>query len=98
MPLAQTADVVFGAKPDLGEVVAALECVARTLAALHAREIGHRDVKPQNIFFVSTEWVVGDFGLIQIPDAETITQGSTGPGSVYYIAPELIMDRDAAGA
>jgi hypothetical protein len=29
---------------------------------------------------VSGEWVIGDFGLIQVPDAETITQGSTGPG------------------
>ena len=98
MPLAKMAAEVFGAKPELVDVVAALGCVARTLAALHARGIGHRDVKPENVFLVSGEWVIGDFGLIRVPDAETITQGSTGPGSLHYIAPELIMDRDAPAA
>jgi serine/threonine protein kinase len=98
MPLAEGATSVFGAKPDLGKVIAALERVARTLAALHARGIGHRDVKPKNVFLLSGEWVISDFGLIQVPDAETITQGSRGPGSLYYIAPELIMDRDAPAA
>lgn len=98
MPLAKAADAIFGAKPGLGEVVTALERVARTLAALHTKGLAHRDVKPQNIFLASGEWTIGDFGLIEIPDAETITQGSTGPGSVHYIAPELLRNRDVPAA
>ena len=97
MPIAVNAEDIFGAAPDLHSVVEALASIAKTLARLHARGIAHRDVKPQNIYQSGTEWLVGDFGLIEVPDAESLTKGPTGPGSLHYIAPELMQDPDAPG-
>lgn len=97
MPVALCARDAFSSKPDLTGVVESLAGIATSLARLHQRGIAHRDVKPENIYRFDDQWLIGDFGLIEVPDAQSLTEGSTGPGSVHYIAPELMRDPDAPG-
>lgn len=101
-PIATPIRRALGAEPNLGEVVAAVAEVALTLADF-AEETGahHRDLKPENLFRYQTAWVVGDFGLVTFPGAETLTQRNRGVGPVWYLAPELLEDplrRDAGPA
>lgn len=98
MPLARTTADVFGAAPELKAVVKAIRQVADALARLHATGVAHRDVKPANIYALHGAWVIGDFGLVEVPDAESLTGGAQGPGSQHYIAPELLRDPDSPGA
>jgi len=52
----------------LEDVVGAISTVAAALAALEEEHnIGHRDIKPGNLYELDGEWFVGDFGLITDP-------------------------------
>ncbi len=74
-------------------VVEAMASYAETLARLKAEHgIGHRDLKPQNLYELDDDWLVGDFGLIALPDAETITQAEKPIGSRHYTPYELIAN------
>ncbi len=96
MPVADTAASIFADNAQLETVVLALLDIAAALARLHSRGIAHRDVKPSNVYRHAGHWVIGDLGLVQIPDAETLT-GSAGPGSQHYLAPELLTNPEADG-
>ncbi len=60
------------------------------LAAIHARDIVHRDLTPGNLFR-TTEGVVKllDFGLAKIADA-TLGTGSRPLGTMAYMSPEQL--------
>ncbi|MEG0565555.1 MAG: Stk1 family PASTA domain-containing Ser/Thr kinase [Hungatella sp.] len=61
--------------------------VAQGIAAAHAQNIIHRDIKPQNIIISKTGKVkVADFGIARAATAQTLT--SAAMGSVHYISPE----------
>jgi hypothetical protein len=61
--------------------------------------MAHRDIKPENVYRHEDAWVVGDLGLIQIPDAESLTAGAGMLGPKYFLAPEMMVDpASAAGA
>jgi serine/threonine protein kinase len=69
--------------------------IAEGLAALHQREIVHRDLHPCNILFdAQDELKIADLGLAQIPGGVTLyTQfgsagGTTHPGHPDYCSPE----------
>ena len=47
----------------LREIVEAIRDISITLAAMHARGISHRDLKPDNLFKTHGVWSVGDFRL-----------------------------------
>lgn len=60
------------------------------LSYLHAMEIAHRDIKPDNLFLVRDVVKIGDFGLARTGQA---AGGAVGPsaqimGSPPYLAPE----------
>ncbi len=81
-----------GELDDASSIEAAAQ-ILEGLAHAHARGIVHRDVKPSNILLADGETVsvrVLDFGLAQIPEAETLTAVGDVPGTLAYIAPERL--------
>ena len=71
--------------------------IARGLAAAHARDLVHRDVKPENLFVTRDGQVkILDFGLAKVraPAAARSRAFDTGPGVVFgtvaYMAPEHV--------
>jgi serine/threonine-protein kinase len=84
----------LGARPP-AEVVACVDQVARALTEAHAREIIHRDVKPENILLVEDlEYPLGfsakliDFGLAnRSAGADRAKVGPTA-GTPSYMSPE----------
>ncbi len=98
MPLARTLPEALGPDPDLDSVVGALAEIAKTLARLHERGVGHRDLKPDNLFEKDGCWLVGDFGLVSYPDKDARTEHGRRLGAVDYLAPEMRSDADTADA
>jgi len=91
---------------DLGQVLARTKVLEPTLAvplvvqacrgiaAGHAAEIVHRDVKPTNLFLEEEEGVlvvkVSDFGLAKVQSAgiDSLTSSGAMLGTPHYMAPE----------
>lgn len=76
------------------ETVAILAPAAAGLAAAHARDVVHRDVKPENILIAASGAVkVADFGLAR---ATAATQQTFAPGALvgspHYLAPEIVRE------
>jgi len=71
-------------------VVEAMAAVALTLQEMHARDISHRDVKPENLFFYEERWSVGDFGLVSFEGKTSRTVSGERIGPLHFIAPEML--------
>jgi tRNA A-37 threonylcarbamoyl transferase component Bud32 len=94
-PLAEPMPTVVQSLP-VPERVAAIQVVAETLGRLHARGFDHRDIKPDNLFRYQGQWVVGDFGLVHVDDAEPITEVNAVIGPRFFMAHEMITNASAA--
>jgi hypothetical protein len=93
---APPADRPSGSLPEPGVVAHLGAQIARGLAAIHAKGIVHRDIKPDNVL-VSHEGraKIADLGLAkQLDDAEALRLTGTGMvvGTPLYVSPEGIRD------
>ena len=96
MPIATPIAKSLAGRP-LTDVVAAVATVADTLACLQADfDIAHRDIKPGNLYERDGDWLIGDFGLIALPDAEALTQDGRQVGPAHYTAYEMILSPTTA--
>jgi serine/threonine protein kinase len=77
----------------LDTVIEAMADVAGTLARLASdRGIAHRDLKPANLYQLDGRTLVGDFGLIALPDAQELTRDDRPLGPVHYMPYEMLSD------
>ena len=78
----------FSPTVDYAALRDALAQVVTGLAALHAQEKVHRDVKPSNVLVTGQgRVVILDFGLVQDVSADPLSTTS-GAGSAAYMSPE----------
>lgn len=96
MPIATPiATALQGATLEL--VVAALTEIADALARLAARGVGHRDVKPGNLYEREGTWLIGDFGLVAAPEADDdITRAGKALGPAHFVAYEMVLNAETA--
>ena len=81
----------------LPDVVEAVATIAGSLARLQADfDIAHRDIKPGNLYELDGAWLIGDFGLIALPNAETLTHDGRQVGPAHYTAYEMILSPTTA--
>ena len=91
MPIATPIAQALVGKP-LPEVVGAVAVIAGTLARLQSEaDIAHRDIKPGSLYELDGEWLIGDFGLVALPDAEALTLKNRPMGPAHYAAYEMIL-------
>jgi len=85
----------------------ALDFAAQVLSGLeaaHAKGVVHRDLKPDNVFVVSTQQgpllKLLDFGIAKLRTSEEFQRGLTRPGALMgtpeYMAPEQAISADLA--
>lgn len=109
MPLLEgrtLADILDRDGPLDGPRAAALFAqAARGLAAAHARDVVHRDLKPDNLFVTrGSEGERGrevvkvlDFGVAKLLSAPRLTKQGTVFGTPYYMSPEQALGQTIDG-
>lgn len=81
------------AEADYPTLIAAIASVAQTLAALkEGNSIAHRDVKPANLYDLNGETLIGDFGLVALPNPSGLTRAGKPLGPANFIPFEMLND------
>jgi tRNA A-37 threonylcarbamoyl transferase component Bud32 len=85
-------------KLDPGRAAEIAAGVADGLAALHARGIVHRDIKPDNVLLREDgSAVVSDLGLARSAMFKTMTRHDVAVGTLSYMSPEQSLGRPLDG-
>lgn len=82
----------LGQDYSLQEVVTACCFYSNTLSEMHKRAYSHRDIKPENLFFADGEYLIGDFGLVDLPEKDIQTPPNEKVGPIFYMAPEMLQN------
>lgn len=87
MPIAERIDSHI---TTLEEKVDCILQISKVLIEVHKRGFAHRDIKPANILWMNGRFVLGDFGLVDIPDnPHGQTKDNNRVGAVRTLAPEM---------
>jgi Protein kinase domain len=98
MPIAQPLRDAF-TDADLPAIVAAIGEIARTLAGLRTEHgLAHRDLKPANLYALDGMALVGDFGLVALPDRSGLTKEGKPLGPANFMPFEMLNDPGSADA
>ena len=90
MPIATPLQQHLGDAPTVARTVQTVADLAGTLVVLLQKfGISHRDIKPENLYWWQSSAVIGDFGLVSIPDSPAITTDSRDLGPRSFLAPEM---------
>jgi predicted Ser/Thr protein kinase len=91
-------DTVRDQGPLRGPALDALaEGLAEALAAIHAAEVVHRDLKPGNVMLDNGQPVLIDFGIAHVQDSARLTKTGLVMGTPGYLAPEVIEGKPSTG-
>ena len=83
---------------NLAALVKTTEQISDALAAAHARQIVHRDIKPGNILFDEHgSAFLSDFGIAKVLDSGTQLTGSGFIGTPAYMSPEQFTGQNIDG-
>lgn len=88
------ADALAGMNNDFIHTVESIKTVSQTLTQIHGEGAAHRDIKPDNLFYLNNIAVIGDFGLVDYPEKKPLTTKSERLGPMFYIAPEMMINTD----
>ncbi|AWX69518.1 serine/threonine-protein kinase [[Mycoplasma] anseris] len=73
--------------------------ICQGLIDIHAHQVVHRDLKPSNILFDKYDTVkLIDFGISLSEDSLRVTTTNKIVGSIYYIAPEVLLGKASPSA
>ena len=89
MPVAMPINKYTLINSDKENIIECIRSLAETLNALHSKGIFHRDIKPSNIYFYEDNYCLGDFGLVDYPGKEALTETKESVGAKNTIAPEF---------
>ncbi|MFH8800263.1 serine/threonine-protein kinase [Streptomyces sp. NPDC017936] len=77
---------------------ALLAALAEGLAAVHAHDVTHRDLKPQNVILAAQGPQLIDFGIARSAAQTALTEAGFAPGTPGYTAPEVLLRNEVGPA
>jgi serine/threonine protein kinase len=96
MPIATRLDEYLGPDSSLDEIVLAMRQISETLARCAERGIFHRDIKPANLYWFNGRSVIGDFGLVYLPNRQALTESGRKFGPLFFLPDEMLNDASSA--
>ena len=94
MPFATSINIVQF--KTIEDVIKCFKSLYQSLYGLHKAGIGHRDIKPLNIYVLNDEYYFSDFGLVSYPEKKNLTFDEKKVGPWTTIAPEMERNPDGA--
>ncbi|MGW1324642.1 serine/threonine protein kinase [Streptomyces antibioticus] len=77
---------------------ALLAALAEGLAAVHAQDVTHRDLKPQNVILAGQGPQLIDFGIARSAAQTALTEAGFASGTPGYTAPEVLLRNEVGPA